>query len=52
MSNSTKERCVENEGTLKQEISEMRQSTKQLRLLALFLFVPVTVISVFYLLFS
>lgn len=52
MSNSTQKPNLEIEGSLKQEVSELRQSSKQLRLLTLFLFVPVTVISVLYLLFS
>ena len=52
MSNSTQKPDLEIEDSLKQEVSELRQLSKQLRLLTLFLFVPVTVISVLYLLFS
>jgi len=52
MSNSAKTPDLGTEGTLKQEVCELRQSSKQLRLLTLFLFVPVTAISVLYLLFS
>lgn len=49
MSNSSNKPSMGIEGALKQDISELRQSTKQLRLLTIFLFVPV--ISVIYLLF-
>ena len=52
MSNSTKKPDLRIEGTFKQEVSELKQSSKQLRLLTLFLFVPVTAISALYLLFS
>lgn len=52
MSNSTKKPDLRIEGTFKQEVSKLKQSSKQLRLLTLFLFVPVTAISVLYLLFS
>ena len=46
----SKNKLTENE--LKQEVSELSQSSKQLRLLTLFLFVPVTAIAVPYLWFS
>lgn len=52
MSNSTKKPDLQIEDSLKQKVSELRHSSKQLRLLSLFLFVPVTAISVLYLLFS
>lgn len=40
-----------NESEIKQGTSEVRQSTKELRFLTLCIFLPVTVISIIYLLF-
>jgi Flp pilus assembly protein TadB len=52
MSKLTKQCHSSNVDNLKRDVSGLRQSVKQLRLLTLCVFVPVTVISIIYLLVS